>query len=142
MTGVPWRRVVLVIAAVATGLAGLLVVLRTDGYPAIDATVARATRWFVDEAAGVVVLADGFSGRTLARLEVPGEPGFQRDFTGQDAGVGGEEEDVVEGQRLLNHPHENSFTQSGIIREGLWRSSLTPSRKADSVVPPCSKLSH
>jgi hypothetical protein len=50
-------------------------------------------------------------------LEAPGEPGLQRNFTRQDAGVGGEEEDIVEGQRLLDHPHEKSFTQSGIIRE-------------------------
>ena len=54
----------------------------------------------------------------------------------QDAGVGGEEENVVEGQRLLNHPHENSFTQSGIIREGLWSPCLTPPVKADSVGAP------
>ena len=74
MVTVPWRRVALLVAAVTTALAGLFVVLRTDGYPAIDATVARATRWFVDETAGVAVLADGFSGQTLVRLQVPGEP--------------------------------------------------------------------
>jgi hypothetical protein len=73
MIGVPWRRVVVAVAAVAVVLGGVLVALRADGYPAIDATVPRATRWFVDSATGFVVLADGFSGETLARLDIPGD---------------------------------------------------------------------
>src|SRR5690606_23021135 len=56
-------------AAVATLLVGLVVVLRADGFSPIDATVPRATRWFVHQASGRVVLADGFSGRALARLD-------------------------------------------------------------------------
>ena len=39
------------------------------------------------------------------QFELTGEAGFERNFTRQDARVGGEEENVVEGQRLLDHPH-------------------------------------
>ena len=39
------------------------------------------------------------------QLELAGEAGLQGNFARQDARVGGNEEDVVEGQRLLNHPH-------------------------------------
>jgi hypothetical protein len=66
---VPWRRAIAVLAAVATLLTGLVVVLRADGFTPVDATVPRATRWFVHQATGRVVLADGFSGRALARLD-------------------------------------------------------------------------
>ena len=34
-----------------------------------------------------------------------GEAGLEGDFARQDARVGGKEQDVVEGQRLLDHPH-------------------------------------
>jgi hypothetical protein len=67
---VPWRRAIAVLAAVAALLTGLVVVLRADGFTPIDATVPRATRWFVHQASGRVMLADGFSGRALARLDV------------------------------------------------------------------------
>ena len=69
MTGVPWRRVVASLAIVAVLVLGLVVAFRADGYSAVDATVPRATRWFVHQATGRVVLADGYSGRALARLE-------------------------------------------------------------------------
>src|SRR5688572_29708401 len=39
------------------------------------------------------------------QLELPGEPRFERNVTRQDARVGGNEKNVVEGQRLPNHPH-------------------------------------
>src|SRR5688572_20528185 len=74
MTGVPWRRAILAVVAAVLALTGVVVALRADGYPAIDATTPRATRWFVDESNARAVLADGFSGQTLARLDVPGEP--------------------------------------------------------------------
>ena len=67
---VPWRRAIAVLAAVAATLTGLVVVFRADGFTPIDATVPRATRWFVHQATGRIVLADGFSGRALARLDV------------------------------------------------------------------------
>jgi len=70
---VPWQRVLSVLAIVAVGLTGAIVAFRADGFAAIDATVPRATRWFVDQASGRVVLADGFSGRGLARLDAAGE---------------------------------------------------------------------
>jgi hypothetical protein len=31
--------------------------------------------------------------------------------------VGGKEQDVIEGQRLLDHPHGYPFTQNEIIRK-------------------------
>ena len=73
MTGVPWRRAILAVVAAVLAVSGVVVALRADGYPAIDATTPRATRWFVDESNARAVLADGFSGQTLARLDVPGE---------------------------------------------------------------------
>ncbi len=66
---VPWRRAWALIAAVAVGLTGVIVALRADGFPPVDATVPRATRWFVDRTSGRIVLADGFSGHALARLD-------------------------------------------------------------------------
>ena len=66
---VPWQRVLAALAAVAVTLTGVIVAFRADGFQALDATVPRATRWFVDQASGRVVLADGFSGRALARLD-------------------------------------------------------------------------
>jgi hypothetical protein len=67
-----------VLAAVATILVGVVVVFRTDGFDAIDATVPRATRWFVgvgtDGVSEEIVLVDGFAGRALARL-APDQPG-------------------------------------------------------------------
>jgi hypothetical protein len=50
------------------------------------------------------------------QVELPGEAGFERNFTRQDARVGGKKKDVVEGQRLLDHAHF-SCSQSGIIRD-------------------------
>lgn len=73
---VPWRRVLAVLLAVAAVLAGLVVVLRAAGFEPIDATVPSATRWFVDRENAIVVLADGFSGRALARLDAGGVGGL------------------------------------------------------------------
>ena len=47
---VPWQRVLPVLVVVAVGLAGIVVAFRADGFAALDATVPRATRWFVDQA--------------------------------------------------------------------------------------------
>ncbi len=58
-----------VLGVVVVGLTGVIVAFRADGFAALDATVPRATRWFVDQSNGRVVLADGFSGRALARLD-------------------------------------------------------------------------
>ncbi len=71
--GVPWQRVLSVMTAVMIGLTGVIVAVRADGFAAIDATVPRATRWFVDQTNGRVVLADGFSGKALARLNTTGD---------------------------------------------------------------------
>ena len=57
------------LAAVLT-LSALVVVFRSDGLPAIDAAASRATRWFVHQPSGTVVLADGYGGRALASLDV------------------------------------------------------------------------
>jgi hypothetical protein len=64
---------ILAVVAAVLALTGVVVALRADGYPAIDATAPRATRWFIDETNGRAVLADGFSGQTLARINLPGE---------------------------------------------------------------------
>jgi hypothetical protein len=68
MTGVSWRRTIVALITVAVGLGGTIVAFRADGFSATDATVPRATRWFVHQATNRVVLADGFSGKTLARI--------------------------------------------------------------------------
>lgn len=73
MSGVPWRKVLVVLAVAVAALSTVVVVARADGFPAVDATVPRATRWFVHQASGRVVLADGFSGKALARLDVDSE---------------------------------------------------------------------
>ena len=49
------------------------------------------------------------------QLELAGEAGLQANVARQDARVGGKEEDVVEGQRLLNHPHSVLMTQKRSI---------------------------
>jgi hypothetical protein len=66
---VPWRRSVAVLAVTALAAIGAVVVVRSDGFPATDASAARATRWFVHRATGRVVLADGYAGTGLARLD-------------------------------------------------------------------------
>jgi hypothetical protein len=68
MTGVPWRRVALVFAAVALAVSGVFVAFRADGFDAVDATVPRATRWFVDDQINALVLVDGFAGKLLAKV--------------------------------------------------------------------------
>lgn len=59
----------MVLAALAVVLGVAVVVFRADGFDAVDATVPRATRWFVHQPTGQIVLVDGFAGRALARLE-------------------------------------------------------------------------
>lgn len=71
---VSWRRVALVLGAVALCATATVAALRSDGYTAVDATVPRATRWFVNESNTWAVLADGFAGKALARVSV-GAPG-------------------------------------------------------------------
>ena len=68
MTGVPWRRVAVVFTAVALAVSGVFVAFRADGFDAVDATVPRATRWFVDDQLDALVLADGFAGKLLAKV--------------------------------------------------------------------------
>ena len=41
MQGVPWRRAILAVVAAVLALTGVVVALRADGYPAIDATTAQ-----------------------------------------------------------------------------------------------------
>ena len=68
MTGVPWRRVAVVFAALALAVSGVFVAFRADGFDAVDATVPRATRWFVDDQLNALVLVDGFAGKLLAKV--------------------------------------------------------------------------
>jgi hypothetical protein len=80
---VTWRQTAAAIAATLLTLFAVIVVVRSDGLPAVDAASARATAWFVHQPTGRVVLVDGYGGRALASL---------------DAGIGGEQITVAEGR--------------------------------------------
>ena len=66
---VSWRQVTAAIAAVVVALLAVTVVFGSDGLPAVDASSARATRWFVHRPSGTVVLVDGYAGRAIASLD-------------------------------------------------------------------------
>ena len=57
------------VAAVVVALLAVTVVFSADGLPAVDASSARATRWFVHRPSGTVVLADGYAGRAVASTD-------------------------------------------------------------------------
>jgi hypothetical protein len=76
LSTVTWRKAVAAIAATLLTLFAVIVVVRSDGLPAVDAASARATGWFVHRPTGRVVLVDGYGGRALASLEA-GFPGEQ-----------------------------------------------------------------
>ena len=67
---VTWRQAVAAVVSIGLALAGLVIVLRSDGLPAVNAASSRATRWVIHEPSGRVVLVDGFGGRALASLDV------------------------------------------------------------------------
>ena len=83
LSTVTWRQAVAAIVATMTALFAVIVVVRADGLPAVDAASARATAWFMHQPTGRVVLVDGYGGRALASL---------------DAGVSGEQLTVAEGR--------------------------------------------
>ncbi len=83
LSTVTWRQAVAAIAATLLTLFAVMVVVRSDGLPAVDAATARATGWFVHQPTGRVVLVDGYGGRALASL---------------DAGTSGEQLSVAEGR--------------------------------------------
>ncbi len=66
---VTWRQTAAAVVATIVALVGMVVIVRSDGLPAVDAASSRATRWFVHEDSGTAVLVDGFGGRALASLE-------------------------------------------------------------------------
>lgn len=66
---VPWRIAFGAIAIVAALVAGFVVLVRANGFQAINATAPRATSFFIDPTSGNIVLVDGYAGRTLAHLE-------------------------------------------------------------------------
>jgi hypothetical protein len=82
LSTVSWRQAVAAIAATVVALFAVMVVVRSDGLPAVDAASARATSWFVHQQTGRVVLVDGYGGRALASL---------------DTGAQGDELSVAEG---------------------------------------------
>jgi len=82
LSTVTWRQAVAAAAATLLTLFAVIVVVRSDGLPAVDAASARATAWFVHQRTGRVVLVDGYGGRALASL---------------DAGTQGEQLSVAEG---------------------------------------------
>ena len=75
LSTVTWRQFVAASAATLLTLFAVIVVVRSDGLPAVDAASARATAWFVHQPTGRVVLVDGYGGRALASLDAatPGE---------------------------------------------------------------------
>jgi hypothetical protein len=83
LSTVTWRKTVAAVAATVIGLLGVVVVVRSEGLPAVDAASARATRWFVHQPTGRIVLVDGYGGRALASIA---------------AGGAGEQIEVVEGR--------------------------------------------
>ena len=82
---VTWRQAIASVVAVGLALTGLVLVLRSDGLPAVNAASSRATRWVVHEPSGRVVLVDGFGGRALAslNLDAPGDQLFVAEGPGQ-----------------------------------------------------------
>jgi hypothetical protein len=72
LSTVTWRQAVAAIAATLLTLFAVIVVVRSDGLPAVDAASARATAWFVHQPTGRVVLVDGYGGRALASLDAGG----------------------------------------------------------------------
>jgi len=78
MRTVTWRETTAALLAAVLALGALVVVFRSDGLPAVDAAASRATRWFVHQPSGSVVLADGYGGRALAILDVGADQGQLR----------------------------------------------------------------
>ncbi len=74
-TTVSWPRAVAAVVGLIAIVLGAFVVVRQDGLESVDAAAARATRWFVHQPSGRVVLVDGYGGRPLASLDagVPNE---------------------------------------------------------------------
>ena len=66
---VSWRHVGAWTLALVLVVGALVVVLRADGLPAVDAASGRATRWLVHEPTDRVVLVDGYGGKALASLD-------------------------------------------------------------------------
>ena len=69
LSTVTWRKAVAAAAATLLTLFAVIVVVRSDGLPAVDVASARATAWFVHQPTGRVVLVDGYGGRALASLD-------------------------------------------------------------------------
>ena len=69
VTTVSWRQTLAAVIATVLALGVLVLVARSDGLPAVEAASSRATRWFVHQPTGRVVLVDGYGGRALASLE-------------------------------------------------------------------------
>ena len=67
---VTWRQVCASVAALLVALGSVIVVVRSDGLPAVEASSSRATRWVVHVPTGRAVLVDGFGGRALASLDL------------------------------------------------------------------------
>lgn len=82
LSTVTWRQAAAAIAATVVTLLAVMVVVRSDGLAAVDATSARSTAWFVHQPTGRVVLVDGYRGRALGSI---------------DTGVRGEQLSVAEG---------------------------------------------
>ena len=75
VTGVPWRRAILAVVAAVLALTGVVVALRADGYPAIDATApARHALVRRRDATAAPSSPTGSPGRRWRGINLPGEP--------------------------------------------------------------------
>ena len=66
---VTWRQTVAAVVVVALSLVGIVALFSSEGLQAVNASSSRATRWFVHQPTGSVVLLDGYGGRAVARID-------------------------------------------------------------------------
>ena len=143
LSTVTWRQALGAIAATLLTLFAVIVVVRADGLPAVDAASARATAWFVHQPTGRVVLIDGYGGRALASLDAgsqgerlsvaEGRPGA---FVLNDTTAEARAIDSVE--LRLGTPFGLSALGSGRVLSGVGQAGLVVVNPADAeanVVP-------
>lgn len=144
LSTVTWRQAVAAVAATVLALFAVVVIVGSDGLPAVDAASARATAWFVDRPSGRIVLVDGYGGRALASRDAgspneqlsvaEGRPGafLLNDTTGEARAI-----DSVE--LRLGTPFGLSALGSGRALSGVGQAGLVvvdPDGGEANVVPP------
>jgi hypothetical protein len=136
LSTVTWRQSVAAIAATLLTLFAVIVVVRADGLPAVDAASARATGWFVHQPTGRVVLVDGYGGRALASLGA-GSPGEQLSVAEGRLGAFMLNDSTAEARRIdsvelrLGTPFGLSALGSGRALSGVGQAGLVVVNPAD-----------